>query len=140
MLNKISETFIRILINNIRNNNKSASGNLINSISYNVIDNIDVKELQIYAEDYLKNVVDGRRPHTKKVPIKAIKEWLTLKNLPQVSPWAIQTNIWKFGIEPTDIFSSTENSFFNSGEKLIDDYFIEDINEKIEEMFKNKTN
>ena len=96
--------------------NKVASGKLLNSIDYEVITGSDGSPtLEISYIDYFENVNLGRRPEKKRVPIKAILDWIKVRGLkgrnkkgqfiPNLSfAFAIQTNIFKFGIRPSNIY------------------------------------
>ena len=95
---------------------KVASGKLVDSISYEVINGTDGNPtLEISYVDYFENVNLGRRKEKKRVPIKAILDWIKVRGLkgrnkkgqfiPNLSfAFAIQTNIYKFGIRETNIY------------------------------------
>jgi hypothetical protein len=96
--------------------NKVATGRLLNSIDYSVeIDLNGDPTLVLTYLDYFDNVNWGRRPKKKKVPITNILEWIGIRGIAAqnnqgipISPlslaFAIQTNIYKFGIKPTNIY------------------------------------
>jgi hypothetical protein len=96
--------------------NKVASGKLRDSIGYEVITDSDGNPtLEISYIDYFENVNLGRRPEKKRVPIKALLSWIKFRKLkgrnkkgrfiPDLSfAFAIQTNIYKFGIRKTNIY------------------------------------
>jgi hypothetical protein len=95
---------------------KVACGRLIDSISYDVeIDTNGDPVLVLSYIDYFENVNWGRRKEKKKVPISAILQWIKCRGLqgrnkkgqfiPRLSfAFAIQTNIYKFGIRPANIY------------------------------------
>jgi hypothetical protein len=95
---------------------KVASGKLLKSIDYEVINGTDGNPtLEISYVDYFENVNLGRRKEKKRVPIKAILDWIQVRGLrgrnkkgqfiPKLSfAFAIQTNIYKFGIRPSNIY------------------------------------
>jgi DNA-binding ferritin-like protein (Dps family) len=95
---------------------KVASGKLLNSIDYEVITGSDGNPtLEISYIDYFENVNLGRRREKKKVPINALLNWIKVRGLkgrnkkgqfiPNLSfAFAIQTNIFKFGIRETNIY------------------------------------
>ena len=103
---------------------KYASGNLYNSISAEVVQTKDGAVLEISYADYFKYVNKGRKIGKKKVPIKALLKWISLRGLKRddkfatkcrnkkgrfISPnlsfaFAIQQNIFKYGIRPADIY------------------------------------
>ena len=95
---------------------KVASGKLLNSIDYEIITDSDGNPtLEISYIDYFENVNLGRRREKKKVPINALLNWIKVRGLkgrnkkgqfiPNLSfAFAIQTNIFKFGIRPSNIY------------------------------------
>jgi len=95
---------------------KVASGKLVDSISYEVINGTDGNPtLEISYVDYFENVNLGRRRQKKRVPVKAILDWIKVRGIegrdrrgipiPDLSlAFAIQTNIYKFGIRPANIY------------------------------------
>jgi hypothetical protein len=96
--------------------NKVASGKLLNSIDYEIITDSDGNPtLEISYIDYFENVNLGRRREKKKVPINDLLNWIKVRGLkgrnkkgqfiPNLSfAFAIQTNIFKFGIRPSNIY------------------------------------
>jgi hypothetical protein len=104
---------------------KVASGRLLNSISYDVeVDTNGDPTLVISYIDYFNNVLFGRRPEKKKVPINAILDWIKVRGLqgrnkkgrfiPRLSfAFAIQTNIYKFGIRPANIYDGGLDALLN---------------------------
>lgn len=127
-LNKFGELFTQYLKEQIEKKqypygnpvkgmgDKVATGRLLNSISYDVeIDTNGDPTLVLSYIDYFENVNLGRRPNRKKVPINAILDWIKVRGLqgrdkkgrfiPRLSfAFAIQTNIYKFGIRPANIY------------------------------------
>jgi hypothetical protein len=131
-LNKFGELFTQYLKDSIEKKqfpygnpqrgfgDKVASKKLLNSISYDVeIDTNGDPVLVLSYIDYFENVNWGRRPGKKKVPISAILDWIKIRGLKpkdykgrgrpsklgQLSlAFAIQTNIYKFGIRPANIY------------------------------------
>ena len=99
---------------------KVASGKLLDSISYDVeVDTNGDAMLVISYIDYFQNVNWGRRPERKKVPISSILDWIKIRGIRGVKrgkgggagrisnlslAFAIQTNIYKFGIRPANIY------------------------------------
>ena len=96
--------------------NKVASGKLMNSIDFEVQTGNDGKPTLVLSYvDYFENVNFGRRAEKKKVPISALLSWIKIRGLkgrnkkgrfiPNLSlAFAIQTNIYKFGIRPANIY------------------------------------
>ena len=96
--------------------NKVASGKLRDSIGYEVITGSDGNPtLEISYVNYFENVNLGRRKQKKRVPVKAILDWIKVRGIaaqndngipipPLSLAFAIQTNIYKFGIRKTNIY------------------------------------
>ena len=103
---------------------KVASGKLLNSIQYSVdVQNGD-PTLVISYIDYFENVNLGRRKERKKVPISALVDWIKIRGIqgrnkkgrfiPRLSlAFAIQTNIYKFGIRPANIYDKGIDGLLN---------------------------
>jgi hypothetical protein len=117
--------------------NKVASGKLLNSLSAKVKDTPDGLMLELSYMDYLKNVNFGRKPKKKKVPVNVLLQWIKDKRIRGRNKkgrfikdlsfaFAVQQNIFKYGIRPTNIFDKTYDSFedvlLNPPPQLSDQY------------------
>lgn len=98
------------IISILESNDKIASGRLIQSIKYEYMADIDDIKLLITSEDYLTYVDKGRRPG-KFVPISALKEWASLRGIPESAVWGINMNIFKFGIKPLNFMDGLEKEY-----------------------------
>lgn len=92
---------------------KVASGKLVNSVQVNVVQKRNESVLSVVMEDYAQFVQSGRIPGQKGVPISAIEQWIKDRKLQgrdrrgryitrRSFAFAIQTNIKKFGIRPSN--------------------------------------
>ena len=92
---------------------KGASGRLKNSVNVQVMPSEDRPIIRIFLEDYWIWVQNGRLPGKKGVPIQAIEQWIKDRGLTgrdkkgrftkrKSFAFAIQTNIKKFGIRPSN--------------------------------------
>ena len=101
--------------------NKVASGNLYNSLSVQVKDTEEGLVLEISYLDYLKNVNFGRRKGKKKVPLQSLLKWIKEKGVKGRNKkgkfikdtsfaFAIQQNIFKYGIRPANVFDKAYDS------------------------------
>jgi hypothetical protein len=104
---------------------KVASKKLLDSIQYDV--EVDAKGdavMVLSYIDYFQNVNFGRRAEKKKVPISALLDWIKIRGLqgrnkrgqfiPRLSfAFAIQTNIFKFGIRPANIYDKGLDGLLN---------------------------
>lgn len=94
--------------------NKVASGKLRDSISVNVVKvNEGETVIQVLSEEYAQWVQSGRLPGKKGVPISALEKWIKERGLTgrdkkgrfikrRSFAFAIQSNIKKFGIRPSN--------------------------------------
>lgn len=143
--------------------NKIATGELYNSLKSKVIKNPDEPAvLEISYADYFKYVNLGRRAGIKRVPIQALLDWIKVKKLrfrtekgrfkkgTQLQlAFAVQTNIFKFGIRPSNIYDkaldSIEDLFDNPTPELAAEFenvyeaIAEDINIFIERIIEEPT-
>ena len=94
--------------------NKVASGKLRDSISVNVVKvNESETIIQVISEAYAQWVQSGRLPGKKGVPVDALEQWIKERGLTgrdkrgrfikrRSFAFAIQANIKKFGIRPSN--------------------------------------
>lgn len=100
-LNELKKELIRL--------NKRATGNLINSFSYEVRDFITNIKIDYYYEFYGRYVESGRKPG-KFPPIQAIRNWARVKGIDESLAYPIARKIYKFGIKPTPFVSDVLES------------------------------
>lgn len=102
--------------------NKVATGQLLNSLTATVVRTPQGSQLVITYMDYFEAVNLGRRPERKRVPISALLDWIKIRGIkgrnkrgrfiPNLSlAFAIQTNIYKYGIAPSNIYDKAYDSF-----------------------------
>lgn len=121
-------------------NDKQVTGNLIKSLDFKVISDINGLFLQIVAAPYFKFVDEGRRPG-KMPPIKPIQKWserrgIKIKNYTsQQTAFVIARSIGKKGIKPLNITNKLINNIIKNKETLIKSGAIKDIQNLIDKMF-----
>lgn len=124
---------------------KKASGDLINSVDYNVLETANGVVLEILANDYLTYVDKGRRPNRKMPPVKKIEEWIKQRGLQgrdkkgrfikrKSFAFAIAKSIAKNGIKPTNVLKKTRQNLLKNV-ALIEPAAIEEIEEAINKIF-----
>lgn len=130
-LNQIGKAYVRILRANIRKKqfpyghpergkgNKIASGELYDSIGYSIVQFEGEPAIQLTYSDHFEYVNQGRKIKAKRVPLKDLIRWINIRGIkPQPTgkrgrpnikklAWAIQTNIFKYGIRPAGLFDLT---------------------------------
>jgi hypothetical protein len=97
---------------------KYASGQLYNSLSGSIEIGPNGEPIAlIQYQDYFNNVNFGRKAGVKRVPLSALMEWIKVRGLKGRDKkgrfmsttnlaWAIQTNIFKYGVRPTNIYDA----------------------------------
>ena len=120
-LNEFGKVWVETLRNELLNNKpfpKRASGQLINSINYKVIQTPQGDELKLFSENYLTFVDKGvsgtekkyATPYsyrTKYPKIDEIQKWTRLKGIPQEAVYPIANKIFRFGMKPTNVINKT---------------------------------
>lgn len=107
VLQGLSEHLKRELIKSVSSKGKIATGKGIASIEIGVKEFMDSTVITESHEFYMSFVDRGRKKGGKRVPISALEEWLRAKNFSWAAgnirgaAFAVQTNIFKFGIKPT---------------------------------------
>jgi hypothetical protein len=125
--------------------NKVASGKLRDSIKTNVVQSQDETIIQIIGEEYARWVQSGRLPGKRGVPISAIEKWIKDRGLTGRDKkgrfikrtsfaFAIQNNIKKFGIRPSNFLDVALETIANDQEimGLLGDAAYEDLINLIE--------
>ena len=109
---------------------KVASGKLRNSVSVEVVPSEDRPIIRIFMEDYWMWVQSGRLPGKKGVPLDAIEQWIRQRGLTgrdkkgrfikrRSFAFAIQTNIKKFGIRPSNFLDKAFN-LLETDQRILD--------------------
>jgi hypothetical protein len=113
--------------------NKIASGKLYNSIEATTSNDA----IQIKMEDYGIFVQGGRKRGDKGVPISALLDWIKRRNIKSRDltdrqlAFAIQSNIKKFGIRPSNWFDVAIDNMFEDAR--FSDLFETEVADQIEE-------
>jgi hypothetical protein len=141
------ELFIQNIIKQILLNNKKASGDLIDSLDYRVIEIADTVVLEILANPYLTIVDKGLRPgHFPNV--SRIIKWAEVRKLKPHNKkykttsdvgWAVAKSIDRKGIKPTHILRKAKASLMANKEALnkVVGAAQLDINDLIKQSIKN---
>jgi hypothetical protein len=97
---------------------KYASGQLYNSLTGSIEIGPNGEPIAlIQYQDYFNNVNFGRKAGVKRVPLSALIQWIRIRGLKGRDKkgrfmsttnlaWAIQTNIFKYGVRPTNIYDA----------------------------------
>jgi hypothetical protein len=88
------------------NSGKNASGNLINSLSYQITFNGDNLDIEFQMPEYGEFVDKGRGPG-KQPPLSSISQWAQIRGIPQKAVFPIARKIGREGIKPTPFFQTS---------------------------------
>jgi hypothetical protein len=110
---------------------KVASGRLLRSLDYEIIEKVEGQfEVIIKALDYLKFVDEGRRPG-KQPPLKPILSWVKTRNIRfknkngqgflknEQTAFIIRRSIGQKGIKKTDVLKKTLGNVLNLKNKIL---------------------
>ncbi len=126
----------------LKEKGKSASGELIKTIEVVVkaqVGSIIIEESHVFYGDFVDK---GRKKGGKKVPIDALEEWIKQKKFSVAvdkirgTAFAIQTNIFKFGIKPTNWIDETVRRTDTKVVQMVEKAASEQLEIIIDEIFK----
>lgn len=112
-IKEFGRDYVKILTRELMRRGKDASGQLIRSINYKIVEDAEIIKMVLLAEPYLKWVDEGRKPGTYP-PIRPIAQWVSIRGLEPRAAYAIQKSIFKFGIQPTHIIQLVVKEFETS--------------------------
>jgi hypothetical protein len=115
------------------NNGKSASGNLINSLSYQITFNGDNLDIEFQMPQYGQFVDGGRRPG-KQPPISAISQWAQIRGIPQKAVFPIARKIGREGIKPTPFFQTSIDSNIEILTSQLEEAMVKDLDNYIQKQ------
>ena len=98
-LNAIGKEMTFRVVKVLQQNNKQATGRLIESIGYMVGGDKSSQFVELIAEDYLYFVDQGRKPGNKGIPLSELKKWMSIRGIEDKYSYAINNNIKKYGIK-----------------------------------------
>lgn len=101
------------------------TGKLAKSIKYRIGSN---GSLRFSSEDYLYQIIYGRKADNKQPPISAIEAWMASKGITGVSPWAIAKSIAKNG---TSIYRNYKGNPSNLLNDLPTDKWLNELYQKM---------
>ena len=134
ILEKYKNTIVAQLKSRIISDGKVATGDLEKSITGIV----EGTSISIFASEYWYVVNYGRKPGSKRPPIRPIIEWMKIKGIKESTPkktksiaWVIAKKIGDEGIPGTNFFWETINSIVPLITKDIEQSYLKDINDQI---------
>lgn len=148
-MEKYGEELIVELAVQLKKADKVATGNLIKSLDYDLIEALDTIVVNIKSLNYL-DVVDGGRKKNKKAPPQdAILKWVNVKPLPRwrdkkgrfiskkSQAFLIARSISKNGIKPTNVIKKSINKVRKIQAKLISEAAGADIRQLVQNVLTN---
>jgi hypothetical protein len=143
-LEQVGIDLVKELTKQLLNADKKASGNLIKSLDYKVVETVDGFILNLLAADYLNTVDQGRKPGKMPPPSK-LDKWIVIRGIAPrdkkgkfISRKSIQfliaRSIGKNGIKPTNVIRKSIDSIYSNKIKLLEQAAVKDIVELIEKI------
>jgi hypothetical protein len=123
-------------------NDKQVTGNLIKSLDFKIIKDVDGFFLQILAAPYFSNVDKGRKPG-KMPPSGPIKKWVDRRGIVIKGQTSAQTafviarSIGKKGIKPLNITNKLISNIIKNKESIIKSGVVKDVQELIDKIIIN---
>lgn len=120
----IGRNIIQEIGNQLVDKNKIATGKLLKSLNYKVIETIQGYTIQVLAEPYLKDVNDGRKPGISP-NYNSILAWVKAKPVNFIGKKDSQTafiitkSIGKKGIVPTHIVDDSISKVLENVDEII---------------------
>jgi hypothetical protein len=147
-LDKLGEDLVKTLVKNLLKADKKATGTLIKSVDYKLVEKANGIMIELLAADYLTNVDEGRKAGSKQPPLKSLDRWIIARKIAprdkkgkfiprQSIKFLIARSIAKNGIKPTNVIKKTIDEVYSKKKALIEKAAIEDINALIDKMLIN---
>jgi hypothetical protein len=123
-------------------NDKQVTGNLIRSLDFKIIKDVDGLFLELLAAPYFQNVDKGRKPG-KRPPSGPIKKWVERKGIVIKGQTSAQTafviarSIGIKGIKPLNITEKLTQNIIKNKDTIIKAGAVKDIEELIDKLVLN---
>ena len=118
---------------NVKSNTTLEFSNLDNTAKIEATD----FHFNLFYNNYLEYIESGRKPKTRKVPIKAIIDWMKRKHISDDNrvAYAIRESIYQLGIPPRPLLEPFGEMLDERFEKKIYDDIYNKITEKLSNYF-----
>jgi hypothetical protein len=144
-LNIVGAFMANILIAEIVAKGKVASGNLRDSVEYQIARTENSYQVDLLADRYINNVSDGRKAGYPNGGdgsfLKALIEWVKIKSIEsddkkaKAAAWAIREAIFKRGIPATNIIEFAIEQIDRQIDEMVTAAIDRDIKNHFNEMF-----
>ena len=141
-VDKLGKEYILELTKQLIAADKKASGKLLRSLNYNVIEVLGTVMLRIAAERYLLDVDKGRKPG-KMPPTSPIKKWIDVRKIKPKDmtrdqlAFVIARSIKKKGIQPTNVIQKTIDNILKNKTKILAEAASKDVMKQIDKILIN---
>jgi len=141
-LDIIGKDIIADIIKELLAADKKVTGQLINSLRYEVLETVDAVLLNIYSNEYFDVVDKGRKAGAKPPPVKAIIPWVEARGIKfknasvESTAFIIARSIGIKGIKGIQVKQKVIDNIINNKTKLISQGFTEDVLEAINKIIK----
>ncbi len=136
---EFAKEFIRHLKEELISAGKNNTGNLINSLAYNVYESGESVLIEIKSDDYLENVDKGRKPGSKMPPPNKLVGWVESKGIkigktPEQTAFVIAKSIGQKGIKPTNVLDKTKDYMLQSRLDILEKASVHNITDMIKKI------
>lgn len=141
-LEKIGQKSVDFLKFLLIDNDKVATGDLVRSLDYDILEATNGLTLEILADKHFKYVNEGRKKNSKPPPIKAILPWIKIRNVnfkgktSEQTAYAIANGIAKNGIKPLYMKGKLIKELNKNITSIITSATKEDIQEMLNKIYK----
>lgn len=147
-VNKLGDEFVMELINQLLLADKAASGDLIKSLDYEVIELLDNLMIRLHSEPYLINVDQGRRAGAKPPPSSAILPWIKLRGIKgrdskgrfitdKSLSFVIARSIGIKGIRPTNVIKRAKDNIIKKKTEILAKAATKDVMDALNKILIN---
>lgn len=141
-VDKLGKEYILELTKQLIAADKVASGKLLRSLNYNVIEVLGNIMLRIGAEGYLRDVDKGRKPG-KMPPTSPIKKWIDVRKIKPKDmtrdqlAFVIAKSIKRKGIQPTNVIQKAVDNILKNKSKILAEAASKDVMKQIDKILIN---
>lgn len=142
-IDKLGKEYISELSKQLIKADKVASGKLLRSLKYEVVEVLNNLMVRVKSEAYLSIVDKGRRPG-KMPPISPIKKWIQIRRIKPDKKmsdnqlaFAIAKSIAKKGIKPTGVLDKTIKQILKNKTDILSKAALKDVERELSKILHN---